>query len=391
MDESQAQHLKAYGVAYRAVASGLEIKWLLNYRGGSFLIPEDKDVLSDLAYTGVTYEEIDDSQLQQIRNIIANHNMEEITLKKAPRIAVYAPPGHRPWDDAVTLVLDFAEIPYDRIYDKEVLSGKLSQYDWLHLHHEDFTGQFGKFYASYGNTAWYVEMVASENRHAKELGFDSVADLKKEVAWRIRNYVLDGGFLFAMCAATDTLDIALASHSTDIVPEIFDGTPVDPDYKKKLDYSVTFFFKNFDIITNPMIYEFSNIDINPSDPSYKEKPYFELFEFSAKADPIPTLLTQDHTRIIKEFLGQTTAFNRDLIKPSAIILGFTPGTKRVKYLFRAYGNGNVSFLGGHDPEDYAHYVGDPPTNLELYPNSPGYRLILNNILFPSARKLKRKT
>lgn len=391
MDDVQTNHLRAYGLAYWSLQQGHQIYWLLNYRAGSFLIPDDARVLRRAAYLGVYTEHVSDSWFQQLKESFKDKNMKEVLLEKAPKIAVYAPAGHEPWDDAVTLVLTYAEIPYDRIYDEEILAGKLYEYDWLHLHHEDFTGQFGKFYAYYKNAPWYIDQVNRETAKAKKLGFSSVAELKKKVAWEIREYVINGGFLFAMCAATDTLDIALAAQNVDIVPSVFDGTGVDPAWREKLDFSLTFMFRNFTLITDPMVYEYSNIDINPRDPSLLQKPYFVLKTFSAHEDPIPTLLTQNHTRVIKEFLGQTTAFRRELIKPTVIILGDTPGTDRVKYIFTAAGEGNVTYYAGHDPEDYQHLVGDPPTDLSLHPHSPGYRLILNNILFPAARKLKRKT
>ena len=392
MDNTQTDHLKAYGVAYNTLKLGINVRWLLNYRGGSYLIKDSDKVENLCNVNGVRFEKITSSDVADIMAIINKSNMDVVVLEKAPKIAVYVPPNKQPWDDAVTLALKYAGIEYTTLWDEEVLAGKLQDYDWLHLHHEDFTGQFGKFYASSRNRPWYKEEVRVNTEMARKLGFKKVWQLKHAVAREIRKFVVNGGFLFAMCAATDTIDIALAAGDTDIVPAVFDGDGIDPNYQKKLDFSKTFAFTNFTLVTNPMIYEFSSIDA--SDYARLRGPeadYFQLFDFSAKYDPVPTMLTQDHTNIINGFLGQTTSFHKKYVKNSVIILAETPGTDEVKYLHGNLGKGTFTFYGGHDPEDYQHLLGDPPTILDLHKNSPGYRLILNNILFPAARKKKLKT
>ena len=392
MDDTQTDHLKAYGVAYNTLKLGINVRWLLNYRGGSYLIKDNSDVENLCNVNGVLYQKISTSDVAEIMTVINNSNMDVVVLEKAPKIAVYVPPNKQPWDDAVTLALKYAGIEYDTLWDEEVLSGKLNEYDWLHLHHEDFTGQYGKFYSSSRNREWYKEEVRVNEAMAKRLGFKKVWQLKHAVARAIKKFVVNGGFLFAMCAATDTIDISLAAGDTDIVPSVFDGDGIDPNYQQKLDFSQTFAFTDFTLITNPMIYEFSSIDA--SDYARLRGPeadYFQLFDFSAKYDPVPTMLTQDHTNIINGFLGQTTSFYKEYIKNSVIILAETPGTDEVKYLHGNLGKGTFTFYGGHDPEDYQHMLGDPPTILDLHKNSPGYRLILNNILFPAARKKKLKT
>ncbi len=394
MDLSQTDHLKAYGVAYWSLKHGVNVEWLLNYRGGSFLIKNFPGLEQECLIRGVKTEKVDAATVNQIYATIEQENMERVLLEKAPKIAVYTPPNKQPWDDAVTLVLTYAQIDYDKIYDEDVLAGKLSEYDWLHLHHEDFTGQYGKFYATYRNAPWYIEEVQVNEALAKKLGYPSVSEEKKAVARAIKQYVLDGGFLFAMCSATDALDIALAAEGVDIVDVPFDGTPPDPHCQEKLDFSKTLAFQNFRLYTDPNLYEYSDIDVPPSfaprvrDP---ETDYFTLFDFSAKYDPVPTMLTQNHVNIIKGFMGQTTMFDRSKIKPSVIIMGEVENTNEVKYIHGNAGKGTFTFYGGHDPEDYTHAVGDPPTQLELHKNSPGYRLILNNILFPAAKKKKLKT
>jgi hypothetical protein len=394
MDLAQTDHLKAYGIAYWTLEQGINVEWLLNYRGGSFLTNYFPELEKECLIKGVLYEKLDAAAVNQIYALIEQENMERVLLEKAPKIAVYTPPNKQPWDDAVTLALTYAEIPYDKIYDEEVLAGKLPDYDWLHLHHEDFTGQYGKFYGSFRNAPWYIHDVQVNEALADKLGFKNVPLEKGAVAREIRQYVLDGGFLFAMCSATDALDIALSAEGVDIVDIPFDGTPPDPNYAAKLDFSKTLAFENYRLYTDPNLYEFSDIDIPPSfaprvrDP---ETDYFTLFEFSAKYDPVPTMLTQDHVGVVKGFMGQTTMFDRTKIKPSVIIMGEVEGTNEVKYIHGNAGKGTFTFYGGHDPEDYTHAVGDPPTQLELHKNSPGYRLILNNILFPAARKKKLKT
>jgi hypothetical protein len=394
MDFAQTDHLKAYGVAYWAIEQGINLEWLLNYRGGSFLVAVFPGLESECRIRGVKYEIISVTEMNNIYSTIESENMERVLLEKAPKIAVYTPPTTQPWDDAVTLALTYSEIPYDKVYDEKVLEDKLLDYDWLHLHHEDFTGQYGKFYGAYRNAPWYREEVRSSEQIAATLGFSNVPELKKAVARKIKEYVTQGGFLFAMCSATDALDIALSAEGVDIVDSPYDGDPPQPDYQAKLDYSKTLAFQNFRLYTDPNRYEFSDIDIPPSfaprirDP---ETDYFSLFEFSAKYDPVPTMLTQNHVSVVKGFMGQTTMFNREKIKPSVIIMGEVEGTNEVRYIHGNSGKGTFTFYGGHDPEDYTHAVGDPPTQLELHKNSPGYRLILNNILFPAARKKKLKT
>ena len=398
MDERQANHLKAYGITYWVLTFDVEAYWLLNYRGGSFVIPHTKVFEKECLLRNVSFEIIAAAQFDQIQNQIANPevNMDVIKLEKAPKIAVYTPDfnarGERiqPWDDAVTMVLTFAEIPYDIIYDREVLEDKLAKYDWLHLHHEDFTGQYGKFYANYASQPWYKENVRRMEALAKELGFTKVSQLKLAVVKRIREYVIGGGFMFAMCSATDTYDIALAAAGVDIAAEMYDGDPMEPNINMKLKYDNTFAFRDFRLSTNPLEYRYSNIDEkNRKVPPQSD--YFTLFDFSAKWDPVPTMLTQNHTRTVKGFMGQTTAFNKDLVKSNVIVLGENKPANEVRYIHGTVGEGQWTFYGGHDPEDYQHFVGDPETDLSLHPNSPGYRLILNNVLFPAAKKKERKT
>ena len=394
MDLSQTDHLKAYGITFWNLEKGQNVDWLLNYRGGSFMMDSNSSIQSECLIRGVKFELVNANQLANILSIIENNNMDIVLLETIPKIAVYSPPGKQPWDDAVTLALSYAEVSYDVIFDEEVLSGMLSKYDWLHLHHEDFTGQYGKFYKNYRNREWYQKMEAEFNYTATQFGFKSVHDLKKNIAYEIKKYMTKGGFLFAMCSATDSYDIALSAINTDIVHQVFDGTPIDPDYAQKLDFNNTVAFENFELYTDPMIYEYSTIDVPPGHkPVAKgaEEDYFTLFEFSAKWDPVPAMLTQNHVGVINGFMGQTTAFDREKIKNHVTILGEVEGQNIVKYIHSNVGKGSFTFLGGHDPEDYRHMVGDPPTDLSLHRNSPGYRLILNNILFPSARKKDRKT
>ena len=399
MDTEQKNHLKAYGITYWVLDSGVETWWLLNYRGGSFAFQHNAIFEKECQTRGVSYEVIPNAQYQKIRLDISNQevNQEAIKLEVPPKIAVYTPEFNtrgekiQPWDDAVTLVLSYAEIPYETIYDKEVIDKKLAEYDWLHLHHEDFTGQYGRFYRSYSTTPWYRETVRRMEALAKELGFEKVSQLKLSVAKEIREFVQGGGFMFAMCSATDTYDIALAADGTDICAKIYDGDGVDPDAQQKLDFSKTFAFKDFNLMKNPLIYEFSTIDRPISRNVPPKVDYFTLFDFSAKWDPIPTMLTQNHTRTVKGFMGQTTAFGKEHIKSSVLILGENKSEKEARYIHGTAGYGTWTFYGGHDPEDYKHYVNDPETDLNLHPNSPGYRLILNNILFPAAKKKKRKT
>ena len=396
MDLRQTDHLKAYGIAYWILSKGTSVDWLLNYRGGSFMAEYNETVAGECRVRGVFAVALDAAEAAQIYAEVQreDNNMDVVRLDKAPKVAVYVPPGFQPWDDAVTLALEYAEIKYDKLWDQEVLQGKLHEYDWLHLHHEDFTGQYGKFYASFAGAAWYQEQQAMLEREAKKLGFRKVSELKKTVARGIKEFIGNGGFMFAMCSATDTYDIALAAENTDICDVMYDGDPPDPDAQKKLDFSKTLAFTDFTLEMNPLRYEYSDIDQPPSDLLGLQNPetdYFTLFEFSAKFDPVPTMLTQDHVNVIKAFLGQTTRFKKNLLKKAVTILAEKQGADQVQYLHGNYGRGTFTFYGGHDPEDYQHAVGDPPTDLSLHKNSPGYRLILNNILFPAAKKKEQKT
>ena len=394
MDLEQKNHLKAYGIAYYAVAHQIDMSWLLNYRGGSFMCAYNDAVENECRVRGVSFQVIADIQAQQILNEIAavENNMNEIRLTKEPKIAVYSPKNKLPWDDAVTLVLTYAEIPYTVIYDEEVINGELPKYDWLHLHHEDFTGQYGKFWASYRNAKWYQEDVKENEERAARLGFAKVSQMKLAVAKGIRDFVAGGGYLFAMCSGPDSYDIALAAEGVDICDVMFDGDPMDPQAQSKLNYDNCFAFTNFHIVTNPYEYEVSDIDVKPTlHMTNKSNDFFTLFEFSAKWDPVPTMLCQNHLNVIPGFMGQTTAFRKDVIKPTVTIMGESPQFDEARYIHGEYGKGTWTFYAGHDPEDYQHLVNDPPTNLDLFPNSAGYRLILNNVLFPAAKKQQQKT
>ncbi|MBL7789107.1 MAG: hypothetical protein JNL75_04650 [Chitinophagales bacterium] len=396
MDKEQKNHLKSYGIAYWVIDKNLQVEWLLNYRGGSFALPFSETIEKECIIRGVSYEIVSESDYSSIvENISRNDvNQEVIKLEVAPKIAIYSPKTKLPWDDAVTMVLTYAEIPYEVIYDQEILTDKLPKYNWLHLHHEDFTGQYGKFYGAYHTAEWYKKDQENMEAIAKEFGFDKVSKMKLAVTKRIKEFVIGGGFLFAMCSATDSYDIALASEETDICESVFDGDPLDPNYQNKLDFNKSFAFQKYNLYTNPYVYEYSSIDRNPAmgDPNIDEsEDYFLLFEFSAKWDHIPTILTQNHERIIKGFMGQTTAFKKDLIKNDVIILADNKSANEARYIHGTKGKGMWTFYGGHDPEDYQHYVYDPKTDLNLHPNSPGYRLILNNVLFPAAKKKKQKT
>lgn len=399
--DKQKDHLKAYGITFWVLNNGVEAWWLLNYRGGSFAFQHSKAFEKECLTRGVSFEIVPDAQFNGILNQIADPeaNMEAMKLEKAPKIAVYTPDvdskGQRiqPWDDAVTLVLTYAEIPYDVIYDREVMADKLAQYDWLHLHHEDFTGQYGRFYRSFSSYAWYRENQRRSEELARSLGFNKVSEAKLAVVKKIRDFVGGGGFMFAMCSATDTYDIALAADGIDICAEIYDGDGSDPNAQSKLNYNNTFAFKNFTLVRNPLEYEFSNIDVGqaPGRDVPTDQDYFSLFDFSAKWDPVPTMLTQCHTRTVKGFMGQTTAFRKQYLKTNVLILGENKAHGEARYIHGIFGKGFWTFYGGHDPEDYRHLVNDPETDLSLHPNSPGYRLILNNILFPAAKKKERKT
>lgn len=395
MDETQKNHLKAYGIAFAVLKQEVTVEWLLNYRGGSFMFNYSRVFEEEMRLRGVSFEIVSEAQATQIRTQIAKAdvNQDIVKLEVAPKIAVYSPKSKQPWDDAVTLVLTYAEIPYDIIFDDEIMQDKLPEYDWLHLHHEDFTGQYGKFYASYSGQKWYQDQQREYEEVAKKYGFAKVSELKLAVVKKIQGYCLGGGFMFAMCSATDTYDIALAAEGIDICDRVYDGDPADPAANKKLKFENTFAFKDFKLVLNPFEYEYSNIDN-----SYRQRTgitesndYFELFQFSAKWDPIPTMLTQNHVTKIKGFMGQTTAFRKELVKSDVVVMGEFKTVGEVRYIHGTMGKGTWTFYGGHDPEDYQHYVGEAPTDLNLHPQSPGYRLILNNILFPAAKKKKRKT
>ena len=394
--EGQQNHLKAYGITYWALEKQYKVSWLLNFRGGSFLLPDTDEVRKECQIRGVTFEVFSDSKMNAILEEISSpsQNMETVVLEKAPKIAVYTPKGKQPWDDAVTMVLTYAEIPYTEIYDEEVLSDQLILYDWLHLHHEDFTGQYGKFFGAYRNAPWYIEQKRDAEDLAKRLGFNKVSEEKLAVASKIRDYVIGGGFMFAMCSATDSFDIALTAEGIDICEPMFDGDESDANYQALIDYRNSFAFKDFNLERNPMVYEFSDIDTTNDRQKgiiKMEQDYFSLMDFSAKWDPIPTMLCQNHTQLVKGFMGQTTAFASDKIKSSVLLLGENKINGEARYIHGTKGKGMFTFYGGHDPEDYQHRVGDAPTVLDLHPNSPGYRLILNNVLFPAARKKKLKT
>ncbi|MBL6731063.1 asparagine synthetase B [Bacteroidia bacterium] len=394
MDATQKNHLKAYGIAYWVLEQQEEVEWLLNYKGGSFLMNDYENIEKECLLRGVSFSTMSETRANTIKNEITNPsvNAEVVKLLKVPKIAVYSPKTAQPWDDAVTMVLEYAGIPYDVVFDDEVLSDKLPQYNWLHLHHEDFTGQFGKFWASYRNAPWYINQVAEAKEVAEKYGFSKVSELKLAVSKKIRDFTMGGGFLFAMCSAPDSYDVALSAEGVDICERMFDGDPIASNAQVKLNYDKAFAFKDFNIELNPMRYEISNIDIDPRTRRVKEaNDLFALIEFSAKWDVIPTILTQNHERIIKSFMGQTTAFRKQFVKSSVVIMGENKSLGEVKYLHGTMGKGQFTFYGGHDPEDYQHMVGEPPTDLALHPNSPGYRLILNNILFPSVKKKKQKT
>jgi hypothetical protein len=393
MDFSQTDHLKAYGITFNALKEGIIADWLLNYRGGSFMLDYSDDLALKCRLKNVAFNQLSVQHVVDIYALVQSEeeNMEVVRLEKAPKIAVYVPPNFQPWDDAVTLVMEYAEVQYDKIWIEEILTGELEKYDWLHLHHEDFTGQYGKFYASFSGAQWYIEQQLLFENEAERLGFNKVSGMEKAVVVTIKKYIGQGGFLFAMCSATDSYDIALAAINTDIVDRMFDGDAPDPLAQEKLDYSQTFAYENFNLEMNPYVYEYSDIDIQPIEISNQKNDYFTLFEFSAKYDPVPTMLTQNHVNVIRGFMGQTTMFRKNLIKNSVKILAERAETDQVKYIHGNFGRGTFTFYGGHDPEDYQHAVGDPPTDLSLYKNSPGYRLILNNILFPAARKKKQKT
>lgn len=391
--ELQDNHLKAYGITYWTLELGFKAQWLLNYEGGSFLLENTKEIENECKIRGVSYEIVSDLKAEKILEEISSpsKNMEAVMLEKAPKIAVYSPKNKKPWDDAVTMVLTNAEIPFDVIYDEEVLNDELLKYEWLHLHHEDFSGQYGKFYASYRGTPWYIEEKRTSEALAAKLGFDKVSQEKLAVSKKIKEYVLGGGFMFAMCSATDSFDIALAAEGVDICETMFDGDPSEADYQSKIDFNKTLAFTNFVLERSPTTYEFSSIDMTRKRKIPRTSDYFSLMNYSAKWDPIPTMLCQNHTSLVKGFMGQTTSFDRNTIKPNVLIMGENKINGEARYIHGTKGKGMFTFYGGHDPEDYTHKVGDPKTELDLHPNSPGYRLILNNVLFPAAKKKKQKT
>jgi len=391
--EQQRNHLKAYGIVYVGLELGLKSKWLLNYDGGAFLIENNKIIEKECIIRGVSYQLISDAKAQIILENISSpsSNQDAVTLEKAPKIAVYSPKDKMPWDDAVTLVLTYAEIPFDVIYDQQVLEDKLLLYEWLHLHHEDFTGQYGRFYGSFRTTPWYIQGKKNAEKLAVELGFKKVSHQKLAVAKKIRDYVIGGGFMFAMCSATDSFDIALSAEGVDIVESMFDGDLSEPNYQSKINFNKTFAFKDFQLVQNPTTYEFSSIDMTRKRKVLRTSDYFSLIAFSAKWDPVPTMLTQNHTQLVKGFMGQTTAFDPATLKANVLVLGENTTNREARYIHGTKGKGMFTFYGGHDPEDYTHRIGDPKTELELYPTSPGYRLILNNVLFPAAKKKKQKT
>ncbi|RCH54174.1 asparagine synthetase B [Mucilaginibacter hurinus] len=394
MDDEQKDHLKSYGIAFWSLQKGLEVDWLLNYRGGSFMMAYNKNIEEECKIRGVSYQVIADAAATNILKEVSDPsvNMDLVKLQKAPKMAVYSPKSKLPWDDAVTMVLKYAEIPYTVLYDEEVIKGDLPKYDWLHLHHEDFTGQFSKFYGAFRYAQWYIDDVKTQQLTAQKLGFTKVSKMKLAVVQNIRAFCAGGGFLFAMCAGTDTFDIALAAANTDICEPMFDGDPADRNAQSKLDFSQTFAFKNFQLDMNPISHQFSNIDVNPNTRQVeRERDFFTLFDFSAKYDVVPSMLTQDHDKVIKGFMGLTTAFNKNTLKSGITVMGEMKTANEARYIHGEYGKGQWTFYGGHDPEDYQHAVGDPPTDLKLHPNSAGYRLILNNVLFPAANKKKQKT
>nr|WP_242037402.1 asparagine synthetase B [Tenacibaculum finnmarkense] len=392
-NENQKNHLKAYGIVYYALENGLKSKWLLNYDGGAFLLENNNSLEKECKIRGVSYQVISDAKAQLILEEISSplKNQEAVTLEKAPKIAVYSPKGKMPWDDAVTMVLTYAEIPFDVIYDQEILNDKLLLYEWLHLHHEDFTGQYGRFYGAFRTAPWYIQQKKDAEALATKLGYAKVSEEKSAVAKKIRDYVIGGGFMFAMCSATDSFDIALSADGVDICEGMFDSDASEANYQSKINFNKTFAFKDFELIRNPTTYEFSSIDMTRKRKIKKEVDYFTLKEFSAKWDQVPTMLTQNHTQLVKGFMGQTTSFDGNTIKSTVLVLGENPTNGEAKYIHGTKGKGMFSFYGGHDPEDYQHRIGDPKTELELHPTSPGYRLILNNVLFPAAKKKKQKT
>ena len=391
--ESQAEHLKAYGITYWTLERQLKAKWLLNYRGGSFLLPDTEEIRKECKIRGVSFEVISNSEANTILEEISSpsQNMEAVVLEKAPKVAVYSPKGNQPWDDAVTMVLTYAEIPYEVVYDEEVLTDQLLLYDWLHLHHEDFTGQYGKFYRAYRTAPWYIKNKLDSEALAMKLGYSKVSEAKRDVALKIRDYVIGGGFMFAMCSATDSFDIALAAEGVDICEPMFDGDPSESGYQNKIDFNKTFAFKDFVLERSPMVYEFSSIDMTTKRSIRKELDYFSLMDYSAKWDPIPCMLVQNHTALVKGFMGQTTSFDRNTVKANVLVMGENKSNGEARYIHGIRGKGFFTFYGGHDPEDYQHRVGDAKTELALHPTSPGYRLILNNVLFPAAKKKKQKT
>jgi hypothetical protein len=393
MDDAQADHLKSYGVTFAALKAGQAAEWLLNYRGGSFLVPDTPELRRRAGLDGVTIEPVSGAQLAAIRSEMAGANMEPVPLEKAPRIAVYSPPEATPWDDAVTLALRYAGIEYTAIYDTEVETGDLTRFDWLHLHHEDFTGQLSKFHLSYRDAPWYVDQMQKNLETARRLGYQHIPGLKKGVADKLRGFVERGGFLFAMCGATETLELAMAGQGVDLAHAFADGTPIDPDVDARLDWKRSFAFRNALVEPSAYVSAMSNIDGHQVNVPARRQQLgsFTLFNFSAKFDPVPAMLVQGHRGVIRDFYGTTTSFSRDVLKPGVTVLASEDGAPWVKYIHGEYGKGLWTYYGGHDPEDPQHAIGSPPTDLSLHRNSPGYRLILNNVLFPAAKKKPLKT
>ncbi len=382
MDATQTNHLRAYGVVFNAIGSGTRAEWLLNYKGGSFVMDYTSALDISCTAAGVSFSRMTDKDYNALikRIKFTNFNGDVIPLTKAPKIAVYTPSNKKPWDDAVTLALTYAGIPFDKVYVDEVMAGALSKYDWLHLHHEDFTGQYGKFWATYKDVPWYREDCRVAERLAARHGFRKVSQMQLAMVKKIRDFVAGGGNLFAMCSATDTYDIALAAAGTDICDTPFDGDGIDPAAQAKLNFGNCFAFTGFTVSANKYEYEYATIDNTPMRFLPESTDKFTLLPFPAKFDHVPAMLTQNHTRSINGFMGQTTAFRKEALKPGVVVLADRKDIHEARYIHGSYKAGSWTFFGGHDPEDYQHMVGESPTDLAKHPNSPGYRLILNNVL-----------
>jgi hypothetical protein len=392
MDDEQRNHLRAYGLVYNALRDGQKGEWLLNYRGGSYLLPDLPELRRRAALAGVSVEPADEGRVTAIRRELAGGNMDAVPLEKAPRIAIYTPPTAQPWDDAVTLALQYAGIAFDKVWDEQVLDGKLSDYEWVHLFHEDFTGQQNKLYLGYRDAPWFVDQRRRALATAAQYRMASVPALKKAVAEGIRQYVERGGFLFAMCGATESLDLAIAGQGVDFAGAAVDGTPPDADADRRMTWARAMAFRDAHI-ESPFLNALSDIDGHQVNVPGRRQPLgaFTLFGFSAKFDPVATMLVQSHRAVVRDFYGVTTSFTKRTLKPSVTVLAQEEGAPWVKYIHGDYGKGSWTFLGGHDPEDAQHAIGNAPTDLSLHPSSPGYRLILNNVLFPAAKKKPLKT